>query len=45
MTRDAKVLNPNSYPLKAVVAAIYCKMMRPALVACIENVPSLTTYD
>lgn len=41
MTRAAKVLNPNSYPLKAMVAATYCKIMKPPLVACIEKVPLL----
>jgi len=41
MTRAAKVLNSTSYLLRAMVVAVYCKMMKPLLVSCIENGPSL----
>lgn len=41
MTRAAKVLSPKSYLLRAMVAAVYCKMMKPLLGACTENGSSL----
>lgn len=40
MTTTAKVLSPKSYLLRAMVAAVHCKMMKPLLVACMENGPS-----
>lgn len=41
MTRAAKALSPKSYLLRAMVAAVCCKIMKPLLVDCIENGPSL----
>lgn len=41
MTKVAKVLNPRSNLLRAMVAAVYCKMVQSLLVACIENGPLL----
>lgn len=35
------MLSPKSKLLRAVVAVVYCKMMKPLLVVCIESVPSL----